>query len=134
MRVCLEGVFESTAKLEQCMEVFKKGAVLTSEFVNLSTAKGVLNQSRFTGKFELLSREISSRGCLKSFGSPYMSLSMIPTLKLLEYTRNAKLTFTNLVDHSGFTVTRDYITVNPLPSTKSVKASLTLRVYSRVVR
>ena len=38
-----------------------------------------------------------------------MSLSMIPTLKLLEYTRNAKLAFTNLVDHSGFTVTRDYI-------------------------
>ena len=39
-----------------------------------------------------------------------MSLSMIPTLKLLEYTRNAKLAFTNLVDDIGFTVyvvTRD---------------------------
>ena len=34
---------------------------------------------------------------------------MIPTLKLLEYTSNAKLASTKLVDHSGFTVTRDYI-------------------------
>ena len=34
---------------------------------------------------------------------------MISTLKLLEYTRNAKLAFANLVDHSGYTVTRDYI-------------------------
>ena len=33
-----------------------------------------------------------------------MSLWMIPTLKLLEYTRNAKLAFTDLVDDSGFTV------------------------------
>ena len=31
--MCLESVFESSAKLEHCMEVFKKRAVLTSEFV-----------------------------------------------------------------------------------------------------
>ena len=68
-----------------------------------------LNQTRLTGEFKWLSRESSFRGSLKSFSSPYISLLMIPTLKLLEYTRNAKLAFTNLVDHSGFTVTRDYI-------------------------
>ena len=32
--MCLESVFESSAKLEQCMEVFEKRAVLTSEFVD----------------------------------------------------------------------------------------------------
>ena len=34
--MCLESVFESSAKLEQCMEVFKKRAVLTSEFLEHS--------------------------------------------------------------------------------------------------
>ena len=34
MRVRLESVSESSAKLEQRMEVFEKRAVLTSEFVN----------------------------------------------------------------------------------------------------
>ena len=67
------------------------------------SSTGVLNQTRLTGKFKWLSRESSSRGCAKSFGSPYMSSSMIPTLKLLEYTRDAKPAFTNLVDDSGFT-------------------------------
>ena len=33
-----------------------------------------------------------------------MSFSMIPTLKLLEYTSNAKLVFTDLVDDSGSAV------------------------------
>ena len=85
-----------------------------------------LNQTRLTGEFKWLSRESSFRGSLKSFGSPYISLLMIPTFKLLEYTRNAKLVYTILVDDSGFT--------DPLWSTKLVKASLALRVHSKSLR
>ena len=51
---------------------------------------------------------------------------MIPSLKLLEYTRNAELVYTILVDDCGFT--------DPLWSTKLVKASIALRVYSRSLR